>query len=73
VQGFSTHRSVAHDALRFFAIDNLPRFADAGVRRQFFSERRFKSPAAPHSLDEDGLEDEGTGEIRLRHATVLGM
>src|ERR1700686_3814123 len=73
VQCFSTQRSVAHDALRFFAIDDFPRFADAHFRWQIFSELRFKPPATPHSFHKDGLEGEGTGQIRLRPATVLEM
>src|SRR5438552_1849393 len=60
VQGFSVRRSVAHDTLRFFAIDDLPGFTDARVRRQIFPELRLKATPAPDSFYENGLEGEGS-------------
>src|SRR5437016_10024155 len=58
VQRFSFERSACDNALRLRAIDNFPRFADASIRWQFFSELRVETASAPHSLHEDRLEGE---------------
>ena len=72
VQRFTFERSVRDNALRLGSIDNFPRFADAHIRRQFFSEFGFKSAPAPHSFHENRFEGEGTGEIDLAHAAISG-
>jgi hypothetical protein len=72
VQSFAFELSVAHNALRFRAIDDFPRFADALIARQFLAERGFKPAAAPYSFHENGLEGEGSSsrghrsEVRFR-------
>src|SRR5437867_4328636 len=63
LQLFSTQRTVADDALRFWAIDDFPRFANANFCRQFFPELRLKATPAPHSFHENGLEGEGSYEL----------
>ena len=60
VQSFAFERSVRDDALGFRTIDNFPRFPDARIRRQFFSELGFESAAAPHSFQENRFEGEGS-------------
>jgi hypothetical protein len=65
VQSSSAQRAACHDALHFGTIDNLPRFADALLRRKLFVKFRFEAPPAPYSLDENRLEGEGTHDCKL--------
>jgi hypothetical protein len=67
VQRFAFQQPIRHDALRFGPIDDFPRFTDASVCRQIFSELGLEAAAAPNSLHENGLEGDGSGEIELRH------
>src|SRR5713101_9523204 len=59
--------TVAHNALRFRAVDNLPRFADAHSWGQTFAELHLESSAAPDSLHEKRLENDGLCEIGADH------
>src|SRR5260370_33509179 len=72
VQCFSVERWVRDDTPCLRAIDDFPRFADANIRRQLFSELRLETASAPHSFHEDRLEGEGRCEIRLAHAAISG-
>ena len=49
------------DALRLFAIDDFPRFADPHPRRKPFVKMRFEAPATPDPLHEERLEDDRLG------------
>src|SRR2546422_645827 len=72
VQRFAFEWSVCDDALRFQSIDNLPRFADVNVWRQFFTELGFEPASAPHPLHENRLETNRLGKIALAHAAISG-
>src|SRR5262249_395501 len=67
MQRFSAQRPTSHDTLRFWTIDNFPRFADGLLRRQLFLKFRFEAPPAPYSLDENRFEGEGSSEVLKRH------
>src|SRR5260370_23503134 len=66
VQSFAAQRSVCDHTMRFQSIDNFPRFADASIRRQLFSELRLETASTPHSFHEDRLEGEGRCHCRWR-------
>jgi hypothetical protein len=66
VHFFSAQGSIAHDALRFGAIYDFPRFADPFLRWQFFAELGFEVPPAPDAFHKDRFEGEGTGDRELR-------
>src|SRR5579885_1388017 len=66
VQGRAPQRTIAHDALRLRSIDDFPRFADALVWRQFFSEKIGKPPPSPNAFYENRLEGEGSCCLGLR-------
>jgi hypothetical protein len=63
VQSSSAQRAAGHDALRFGTIDNFPRFTDTLLRRKLFVKFGFEAPPAPHSLDENRLEGEGSSDF----------
>src|SRR5262249_13642003 len=67
VQRFSAERPAGHDALRFGTIDNFPRFTDTRLRRKLFVQFGFEAPPAPHSLDENRFEGEGSSDFIRRH------
>src|SRR5262245_46660330 len=67
VQTFSAQRPTRHDALRFGAIDDFPRLADALLRRKLFLKFGFEPSPAPHSLDENWFEGKGSGDFVPRH------
>ena len=64
VQRAAAPRAGVQHALRFRAVDQLPRFADPQIRRQLLAEERLQSAPAPDSLHEERLEHkrrEGVG------------
>jgi len=67
VQSSSVQRPTGHDALRFGTIDNFPRFTDTLLRRKLFVKFGFEAPTAPHSLDENRLEGQGSSDFVPRH------
>ena len=67
VQSSSAQRAAGHDALRFGTIDNFPRFTDTLLRRKLFVKFGFETPPAPHSLDENRFEGEGSSDFVPRH------
>ena len=67
VQSSSAQRAAGHDALRFGTIDNFPRFTDTLLRWKLFVKIGFEAPPAPHSLDENRLEGEGSSDFVPRH------
>src|SRR5436190_1390212 len=66
VQRFAAKRSVRDDTLRFGSINDFPRFADAGIRRQLLPELRLETASAPHSFHENRREGEGSCHCRWR-------
>src|SRR5262245_3029612 len=62
VQGSAAERLVMDDALRIFAIDEFPRFADADAGRQAFSVERFQPSSSPDTSHEERLENDGSRE-----------
>ena len=73
VHGQPAQGALMHDALRFGAIDNLPRFADERRRRQSFPIERFQAPTAPDAFHEDRLEDERLSKLGRGHAAKLAQ
>jgi len=63
----SAQRPDGYDALRFGTIDNFPRFTDTLPRRKLFVKFGFEAPPAPHSLDENRFEGEGSSNFVPRH------
>src|SRR5215213_999013 len=55
--------ALAHDALRFRPIDDLPGLADFYTRRQFLSVKRLEPSSAPDALLKDGVEEERAREV----------
>src|ERR1043165_8488487 len=66
VQCYPLQRSCDHNTLSFWAIHNFPRFADKLLRRELLPKFRFEPPSAPHSLDENWFEGEGTADFGFR-------
>ena len=53
--------------MRFWSIDDFPRFTNARSRRQAPAELRFESAPTPDAFHKKRFEGEGTGEIALGH------
>jgi VanZ family protein len=60
-----------NDALRLGPVDDFPRLADEGPRRQALPVKRFQSAPAPDSFHENRLEHERLNETRFRHAAKI--
>src|SRR5581483_353955 len=67
VQRFAFQCAVVDDALRFFAIDNLPRFADVAGAGKIFAEKRLEPSPAPDAFHKERLEEDRFGEIHKRN------
>jgi hypothetical protein len=67
VQSSSAQRAAGRDALRFGTIDNFPRFTDTLLWWQLFVKFGFEASPAPHPLDENRLEGEGSSDFVPRH------
>src|SRR5204863_8940512 len=66
VQRFSFERWIGDDTLGLRTIGNFPRFADASIGRQLFSEVGLETASTPHPFHEDRLEGEGTINFGFR-------